>query len=106
MIGISNTFTDVVGRVDSDKNISKDRRDELVELAEKHMPYNKLHVWNANINGIIIQLRTNDQHLIDFWIENWFPAAIGGVKPHITIYAAVDVPNEKSFAYYNSETKT
>ncbi len=106
MVGISNVSTNVVGRVDSDKNISKERRDELVELAEKYMPYSVLHVWNANINGIIIQLRTNDPHLIDFWIENWFPAALDGVRPHGTIYAAMGVPNEKPYAYYNSETKT
>jgi len=105
MVGLSNVFTNVTGRIDSNKNISKVKRDKLVKFAQEHMPPDHLHVWNANIDGIIIQLRTNDSHLIDFWIENWFPAALTA-RPHGIIYAAVDVPNQKPYAYYNTDTKT
>lgn len=105
MVGLSNVFTNVTGRIDSDKKISKQKRDELVIKAEENLPYDQLHVWNADINGIIIQLRTNDEHLIDFWIENWFPAPLNAM-PHGIIYAVCNIPNEKSFAYYNTETKT
>lgn len=102
---LNNVFTEPKRRVDSNKNVSKSKRDKLVEKAEANLPYDSLHVWNANIDGIIIQLRTNDAHLIDFWIENWFPAALKAM-PHGTIYAVNGVPNEKPHAYYNTETKT
>jgi hypothetical protein len=102
---LNNVFTEPKRRVDSDKNISKTKRDKLVEKAEEYLPYNSLYVWNANIDGIIIQLRTNDPHLIDFWIENWFPADLKAM-PHGTIYAVTGVPDEKPYAYYNTETKT
>ena len=69
MAGLSNVFTNVTGRIDSDKDISKQKRDALVAKAEENLSYDQLHVWNAEINGIIIQLRTNDEHLMDFWID-------------------------------------
>ena len=105
MAGLSNVFTNVTGRIDSDKNISKQKRDALVARAEEKLSYDQLHVWNAEINGIIIQLRTNDEHLMDFWIENWFPAPLSSM-PHGTIYAVCNIPDEKPFSYYNTETKT
>ncbi|MBT9169035.1 MAG: hypothetical protein DDT19_02387 [Syntrophomonadaceae bacterium] len=46
-------------------NISLQERNELVKLVEGYLGYHSLFVWNANINGIIIQLRTNDCHLDD-----------------------------------------
>ncbi|MFQ6054441.1 MAG: hypothetical protein ACE5J3_00475 [Methanosarcinales archaeon] len=106
MVGLSNVFTNVKGRVDSNKDISKTKRDALVKIATENLPYDHLHIWNADINGIIIQLRTNDDHLIDFWIENWFPARFDTTRPHGIIYAVTGVENQKPYAYYNSETKT
>lgn len=95
----------MTGRIDSDRNIPKEKRDELVALAQEHMPHDQFHVWNADINGIIVQLRTNDAHLMDFWIENWFPAPLTS-RPHGIIYAAVNVPDQNPYVYYNTETKT
>lgn len=102
---MSNFLTNVTGRIDSDKDISKEKRDELVALAQVHMPHDQFQVWNADINGIIVQLRTNDAHLMDFWIENWFPAPLTS-RPHGIIYAAVNVPDQNPYAYYNTESKT
>lgn len=102
---LNNVITEPKMRVDSDKNISTTKRDRLVKKAEANMPHNLLHSWNANIDGIIIKLKTNDPHLIDFWIENWFPAPLDAM-PHGTIYAVTGVPGEKPYAYYNTETKT
>ncbi len=92
-----------------DTKISLDERNELVRLAEMYMGH-EIYVWNANINGIVVQLRTNDPHLDDFYRENWFPA--GGVehehitRPHGVIYAVTDVPERKPRACYHVETKT
>lgn len=102
---LNNVFTEPKRRAESDKNVSKARRDKLVEKAEANLPCDSLHVWNANIDGIIIQLRTNDAHLIDFWIENWFPAPLKAM-PHGVIYAVTGVQNQKPYAYYNTTTKT
>ncbi|MEM2958976.1 MAG: hypothetical protein QW261_11820 [Candidatus Jordarchaeaceae archaeon] len=90
-----------------DVGISREKREELVQKAERHMGYDSIYVWNANINGYIIQLRTNEPHLDDFWRENWFPAAIDrNLRPHGVIYAATGIYDEPPGIYYHSETKT
>jgi len=89
--------------------ISLVERNELVGLAEMYMGH-EIFVWNANINGILIQLRTNDAHLDDFWRENWFPAL--GIehehttRPHGIIYAVTNVPETEAKACYHGGTKT
>lgn len=90
-----------------DVNVPRDKREELVQKAERHLGYDSLYVWNANINGYIIQLRTNERHLDDFWRENWFPAPMDrNLRPHGVIYAATGIYDEPPGVYYNSETKT
>ncbi len=105
-LSISNTMTSVNGRVDSDTNVPKAQMDDLVQLARDNLPYDALHTWNANINGIAIQLVTNSDHLIDFWTENWFPLSQDVVRPHGIIYAVMGIPGMKPHAYYCTETKT
>lgn len=88
-------------------SISRERREELVQKAERHIGYDSLYVWHANINGYIIQLRTNDSHLDDFWRENWFPESMNqNPRPHGVVYAATGIYDESPGIYYNSETKT
>lgn len=90
-----------------DVGITRETREELVQKAERHLGYDSIYVWNANINGYIIQLRTNESHLDDFWRENWFPAPMErNLRPHGVIYAATGVYDEDPGIYYNSETKT
>ncbi|MBI2846900.1 MAG: hypothetical protein HYX82_03365 [Chloroflexi bacterium] len=105
-LGIMNVKTSVMGRVPSNTNVSKKEMDRLVAFARKNIPYNSLYVWNAWINGVVIQLYTNNFHLMDFWIDNWFPARLMGIQPHGVIYAVTGVPEEKPYAYYSSESKT
>ena len=85
------------------------QRNELVKLAQMYMGL-ETYVWNANINGIFIQLKTNDPHLDDFYRENWF-AAPGlehdhTTRPHGIIYAVTNVPDTEPRAVYHSDTKT
>ncbi|MBN2251193.1 MAG: phosphoenolpyruvate carboxykinase (GTP) [Candidatus Altiarchaeota archaeon] len=83
------------------------QRNELVKFADMYMGYDTLYVWNANINGVIIQLRTNDPHLDDFWRENWFPASCDhNMTPHGVIYAVNGISDTKPSIRYNSESKT
>lgn len=106
MPGISNAKTSVDGRVQSNTSVPKAQMDDLVETAKSNLPYDRLYTWNANINGVIIQLMTNNFHLMDFWIENWFPAPLEGVQPHGVIYAVTGLRDEKPYAYYCTESKT
>jgi hypothetical protein len=106
MLGISNIHTQVMGRVASDTNLCKQDMDPLVEEAQRLLPYDQLYIWNANIDGVVVQLRTNNFHLIDLWIDNWFPAPIEGLQPHGVIYAVTGVPDREPHAYYCSQTHT
>ncbi len=84
-------------------------RNEFVRLAEMYMGQ-EIFVWNANINGIFVQLRTNDAHLDDFWRENWFPAPglehEHTTRPHGVIFAVTGVPQTEPKVTYHSDTKT
>jgi hypothetical protein len=87
--------------------MSIDERDALVQEAEASLPYDRYFEWNANINGIIIQLRTNVPHLYDFWVENWYPAQLeSDLEPHGIIYVVDGVPGRTPYAYYNPDMKT
>lgn len=105
-LGLSNVKTSVMGRIASNTQVSKQEIDELVALALKHISYDSRYIWNASINGVIVQLVTNNYHLMDFWVENWFPAPLQGIQPQGMIYAAMGVPGEKPYSYYCSEAKT
>ncbi|MBP7795014.1 MAG: pyridoxal phosphate-dependent aminotransferase [Candidatus Saccharicenans sp.] len=82
-------------------------RDALVTEIESHLGYENYYEWNANINGIIVQLRTNVGHLYNFWVENWYPGQLeAGLEPQAVIYAVDNVPGREPRAYYHPETKT
>lgn len=106
-IALNNTKTRIRKNVPVESEITFDRRDALVAEAEAHLTYNNYFEWNANINGVIIQLRTNVGHLYDFWIENWYPAQLeADIEPHGIIYAVDNVTGREAHAFYNSDTKT
>jgi len=107
LIKLVNTETVVKHQVPVDWDVKVGIRDALVAEAEAHLGYSNYFEWNANINGMIVQLRTNVGHLYDFWMENWYPAQLeADIEPHGVIYAVDGVPGRESHAFYNSETKT
>ncbi len=86
---------------------SAEERDALVAEAEAHLKFNNYFEWNANINGLVIQLRTNQAHLYDFWVENWYPAQLeGDLEPHGIIYAVDGVVGREPHAYYHGPSST
>ncbi|MFQ5480335.1 MAG: hypothetical protein ACE5DW_03565 [Thermodesulfobacteriota bacterium] len=105
---LSNCVTAEKKRVGSDKEISLERRNELVALAEAKLSEGfELYHWAADIHGINIELRTNSEHLSDFWIDNWYPAPGGPcVLPHGRIYAVMGIEGEEPRGYYHHDTKT
>ncbi|RKX32649.1 MAG: pyridoxal phosphate-dependent aminotransferase [Candidatus Zixiibacteriota bacterium] len=106
-VAMQNVMTHPRSNVEMDTAISVDERDALVQEAEANLPFDRYFEWNANINGIIIQLRTNVPHLYDFWVENWYPAQLeSDLEPHGIIYAVDGVPGRTSYGYYCPEMRT
>ncbi len=82
-------------------------RDGLVAEVESRLGLENVFEWNAVINGVVVQLRTNVAHLNDFWVDNWYPAQLeAGLEPHGIIYAVDGIPGREPRALYNTETKT
>lgn len=106
-VALNNTITRGKKSVPLDSSISVQMRDALVGEMESHLSYENYFEWNANINGVIVQLRTNVSHLNDFWIENWYPAQLeADLEPHGIIYAVDGISGRESRSFYNSETNT
>jgi len=106
-LALNNTITREKKRVPVDSVIDVKMRDALVAEMENHLSYEHYFEWNANINGVIIQLRTNVSHLNDFWIENWYPAQLeAALEPHGIIYAVDGIAGREPRTFYNPETKT
>ncbi len=106
-IALNNAITRRKKSVPVDSAISVKMKDALVAEMESHLSYENYYEWNANINGVIVQLRTNVSHLNDFWVENWYPAQLeADLEPHGTIYAVDGITGREPHSFYNSETNT
>ncbi len=106
-VALNNTITHGRESVPVDSSISVPMRDALVGEMESHLSYENYFEWNANINGVIVQLRTNVSHLNDFWIENWYPAQLeADLEPHGIIYAVDGISGREPRSFYSSETNT
>jgi len=106
-IRLNNIQTRIKKSVPVDSSISVQMRDALTSEMETHIGYENYFEWNANINGVIVQLRTNVSHLYDFWVENWYPAQLeADLEPHGIIYAIDGISGREPRSFYNSETKT
>lgn len=104
---LKNFITHHKNSVPVDSSVSINMRDALVAEMESFSSYENYFEWNANINGVLVQLRTNVSHLNDFWIENWYPAQLeADLEPHGIIYAMDGIAGREPRAFYNSETKT
>lgn len=106
-ISLNNAVTHHKSKPSVDSSIPIQMKEALVAEMETHLSYDNYFEWNANINGVIVQLRTNVPHLYDFWVENWYPAQLeSDLEPHGIIYAVDKVPGREPRVFYNTETKT
>ncbi len=106
-VALQNAVTRVKKQVPVDSSTTVKLRDALVAEMESHLSHENYYEWNANISGVIVQLRTNVPHLYDFWVENWYPAQLeADLEPHGIIFAVDGIPGREPRAFYNSETKT
>jgi aspartate/methionine/tyrosine aminotransferase len=106
-VALNNAVTHVKKSIPVDSSTTDKVRDGLVAEAQGHLSHENYYEWNANINGVIVQLRTNVSHLNDFWMENWFPAQLeSDLEPHGMIYAVDGIPGREPRTFYNTDTKT
>ncbi|MEW5902229.1 MAG: aminotransferase class I/II-fold pyridoxal phosphate-dependent enzyme, partial [Acidobacteriota bacterium] len=106
-VSLQNAVTRVKKSVPVEAEVELKMRDALVAEMESRLIPENYYEWNANIAGVIVQLRTNVSHLYDFWVENWYPAQLeAGLEPHGIIYAIDGIAGRESRAFYNSATKT
>ncbi len=106
-VALNNAVTRVKKSVPVEAAVTAKIRDALVAEMDEHLTPENYYEWNANISGVIVQLRTNVFHLSDFWVENWSPAQIeGDLEPHGIIYAVDGIAGRESRIFYSSETKT
>jgi aspartate/methionine/tyrosine aminotransferase len=106
-VALQNAVTRVKKSVPVDSGVTVKMRDALVAEMESHLTPENYYEWNANISGVVVQLRTNVHHLYDFWVENWYPAQLeADLEPHGIILALDGIPGREPRAFYNSETKT
>jgi aspartate/methionine/tyrosine aminotransferase len=106
-ITLSNTMTRVTGGVPAEPDINIKLRESLIGEVENHLRHDSYFEWNANIAGVVVQLRTNVRHLHEFWIENWYPTELeSDLEPHAIIYAVDGIAGREPRAFYNPESKT
>ncbi len=104
---LSNVATRVRKSVPVEAGLAPKMRDALVAEMDGRLGFANTFEWNANINGVIIQLRTNVPHLNDFWMENWYPAQLDpDFKPHGILYAVDGIPGREPRGFYSAETRT
>ncbi len=106
-VRLNNYRTRIQKTVPVSADVTSEQRAALLAEAEAHLKYDQYFEWNANINGLIIQLRTNNPHLYDFWVENWYPAQLeSDLEPHGVIYAIDGVAGREPYGFYHAETST
>ncbi|MGQ9810750.1 MAG: pyridoxal phosphate-dependent aminotransferase [bacterium] len=106
-IKLDNTVTQIKGTVGAETDINIRLRDSLIAEIEQRFGHDSYYQWNANIAGIVVQLRTNVRSLYEFWIENWYPEELeSDIEPHALIYAVLGIPGREPRAFYNAETRT
>jgi aspartate/methionine/tyrosine aminotransferase len=106
-VALNNTVTRVKKAVPVEATVTAKIRDALIAELDGFLTPDNYYEWNANISGVIVQLRTNVSHLSDFWMENWYPVQIeADLEPHGIIYAVDGIAGREPRAFYNSETKT
>ncbi|MEM3086057.1 MAG: hypothetical protein QXO51_08435 [Halobacteria archaeon] len=97
---LSNYFTNPKARAASTKDLSRDEGEQWIARAEARLAESPVaYKWNALIGGMVIELRTNNWHLYEFWVENWFPGP-AKVRPHGRLYAVTGIPGEPPHARY------
>jgi hypothetical protein len=107
MTGLDNYNTDQIGRVDATTDLSPSEMEKIRSEVEGHLDYENTLEWDANINGVLVRLRTNSRHQMEFWQENWWPGPNDeSILPHGHLVSVNGVEGMDPHAYYCPERKT
>lgn len=104
---LKNYFTREMKNPSIETGITKERWEGILKEGLSYFKPENYYEWNVNINGLVIQLRTNVGHLYEFWVENWYPAQLEeNIEPHGIIYAIDGVQGREPYGFYNFDTKS
>ncbi|MFH0766080.1 MAG: pyridoxal phosphate-dependent aminotransferase [Calditrichota bacterium] len=104
---LHNTVTKFKDYAPTEANVQPELRNALVAEAESVMKYDDYHEWNVTVGGVVLKLATNSQHLIDFWMENWYPSPLeSDIEPHGLLFGVKDAPGREASAFYSPDTRT
>ena len=104
---LDNVMTKVERATEVEVTHSAETVERLGHDANRVINDEEYHEWNANIGGIVVQLRTNSPHLNEFWMENWYPAQLEtDLEPHGIIYGVKGLPGRQGGAIYHQGSHT
>jgi aspartate/methionine/tyrosine aminotransferase len=104
---LDNVVTKVDRPVETEVTRSAEAVARLAAEANQTIRDEDYYEWNANIGGVVVQLRTNSPHLHEFWVENWYPAQLEtDLEPHGIIYGIKGLPGRAASAVYHPESRT
>ena len=101
---LENYITASTTRVKSDKNVPREKFDELKRKAENKLGAGHSHHARANLNGVVVEFQGNSQHQYDFWKLNWNEAR-GASHVDAKIISAFGVQDFEPSAFYCPETQ-
>jgi ATP-dependent phosphoenolpyruvate carboxykinase len=100
---LDNYITASTTRVKSDKNVPKDKFDQLKHKAVKKLDSVDSLEARANLNGVVVEFQGNSHHQYDFWKLNWNEAKSGSpIDARIT--SVFGLEDFEPSAFYCPET--
>ncbi len=103
--GFENYTTTEQARVKSDKSITAERLEELLEIADSAFRTSDVFRSKANMNGVNVEFRGNSLHQFEFWKLNWM-AADESAPVHARIFSVQGVDDVEPSAYYCPDQHT
>jgi len=120
-IGAANVVTRTKSRTgvhDKAIDAKPGRYEELLGSATRYMGSaagkQDTRIHDVVVHGIRVRAHTNSDHLIDFWVDNWFSPdewkrASGRnapAEPQVMVYAFGGIAEQQEAAYYSREHNT
>ena len=99
---LDNYATASTTRVKSDKNVSKERFDQLKAKAMNRLNTTQSFRSRANLNGVAVEFWGNSRHQYDFWKLNWHDAR-PSLPTDARIISAYGVEGFEPSAFYCPE---
>jgi hypothetical protein len=105
LMQLHNYVTQSRARVKGSKATPVAEFKRLLSMAEGRFHSTGYKSLKANLNGVVVELRTNSDHQAEFWSNNWWIAE-GSSKPQAHIYSAIGVQGVEPSAYYCPELRS